>query len=146
MRRDPLKGPGLAAATGLAAVLVAACTGWPFSPGEGHATPGPVSVEVGTAEGADHRFVPALVSVPAGAEVRLVFHNRSTASHNLSFTGPLEPIRTRTIMEPGEQEVVEFVAPAPGSYPFVCTVHEGMSGELRVLAGGRDPEPRPQTG
>ena len=137
-----MRRPGLAAATGIAAILVAACAGGPIGPGAGRATPGPVTVEIETGEGADHRFVPALVSVSAGAEVRLVFQNRSTASHNLSFTGALERIRTRTIIEPGEQELVEFAAPAPGSYPFVCTIHEGMSGELRVVADRPDPEVR----
>ena len=37
-------------------------------------------------------------------------------------------------MDPGIEETVQFVAPAAGSYTFVCTVHLGMTGELRVIA------------
>jgi plastocyanin len=101
------------------------------------ATSGPVVLEIGTGTGMDHRFVPGMVEVPAGATVRLVFHNRSATSHNLSFTGPLEAVRTRTIMAPGDHDQVAFEAPVSGDYPFVCTVHEGMTGWLRVVAASR---------
>jgi len=80
----------------------------------------------------ERRFVPGSVAIPAGVVIRLVFRNASAESHNLSFTGALEPVRTRTIMDAGGREELTFIAPPPGAYPFVCTIHEGMTGELRV--------------
>jgi plastocyanin len=99
----------------------------------------PVTIVVKTGGGSERRFIPSVVTVRAGATVRVVFRNQSSESHNLSFTGALEPVRTQTIMDPGQEETLTFVAPAPGSYPFVCSVHLGMGGELRVTA--RDAAP-----
>jgi plastocyanin len=140
VRRDSLNGRAAATAA-LAAFLAAACSAVPGGSDQARAsgTAGPVTVRVATAGGDERRFVPAVVSVPAGAEVRLVFRNESSESHNLSFTGSLEPIRTETIMDPGQEQTLSFVAPAPGVQRFVCTVHVDMSGELRVTG----PSPRP---
>jgi len=33
---------------------------------------------------------------------------------------------------PGASETLQFTAPAPGDYPFVCTLHPGMDGVLTV--------------
>jgi plastocyanin len=121
----------------LAALLVAACA---VSVPSGDARPGSTAasstLEIRTGDGTDRRFVPAASTVSAGRAVRVVFHNRSSEAHNLSFTGALEHIRTRTIMEPGTSETLSFVAPGPGAYPFVCTVHVGMAGQLIVAAEG----------
>ena len=150
MRRDPLiTGPAHAAVlgrllagacAGLVGLLAGACAAVPpasmtLPPG----TPDIITVAIETAGGADQRFVPATITVPSGAEIRLVFRNQSMESHNLSFTGGLETVRTQTIMEPGQEEVLTFRPPGPGTYPFVCTVHVGMTGELRVLPSGRSP-------
>jgi plastocyanin len=134
VRRDSLTGHVVAAA--LAGVLVGACVAGPRGSdavATARATTR-VMVSVTTASGSEPRFVPAVLTVPAGADVQLVFRNGSTESHNLSFTAPLEPVRTETIMGPGEAQTLEFVAPGPGSVRFVCTVHVNMSGELRVTA------------
>jgi plastocyanin len=132
VRRDPLiAGPARAAV--LACLVASACVAGPVSsPVQPTGTSSPVTVTIATAGGGLHRFVPAMVTVPSGSEIRLVFRNESSESHNLSFTGSLEPIRTQTIMEPGKEEVLTFTPPGPGAYPFVCTVHVGMAGELRV--------------
>ncbi len=127
MRRDSLT------ALALAALVAGSCL--PGSVGAVPSGPGPtrpVLEEVSTGTGMDRRFVPGSVAVPAGAAIRLVFRNASAESHNLSFTGALEPVRTRTIMDAGELDEVSFSAPPPGTYGFVCTIHEGMTGELRV--------------
>ena len=140
MRRDPLTGTALRAAV-LAGLLIAGCGASPGASDRGSpaTTAGEVTVSVATAAGDDRRFLPAAIAVQAGARVRLVFRNESAESHNLSFTGALEPIRTATIMDPGQEEWLSFVAPDPGVYAFVCTVHLGMTGELRVSAAA----PRP---
>jgi plastocyanin len=125
----------------LLATLAGGCTGSTATPALADATDprARVTVDVETGTGQDRRFAPASVSVAARADVRLTLHNRSGETHNLSFTGRLEHVRTRTIIEPGDRDTVSFVAPDPGVYPFVCTVHEGMNGELRVEAVGPPP-------
>jgi plastocyanin len=144
VRRDPLTGTA-ARAAGLAGLLAAACAAGPARTGQGSpaATAGEITVAVATGAGTDRRFLPAAVAVPAGTRVRLVFRNDSSESHNLSFTGALETVRTPTIMDPGQEAWLAFVAPDPGVYPFVCTVHLGMAGELRVSAVGAAAAPRP---
>lgn len=107
------------------AVLVIAVTGCVLVRGEA------VTVEVSSAAGEELRFVPAQVAVSAGAKVALSFANGSAVAHNLVLLLPAER-GTRAIVEPGVTDAFEFVAPAAGSYRFVCTIHEGMEGTLEV--------------
>lgn len=93
-----------------------------------------VEITVGTDDGGEPVFVPTDVTVPAGATVRLTFVNESDSiPHNLTFsrTGPIDTA-TASIVQPGEQETIEFTAPEPGDYPFMCTLHPGMNGTLIV--------------
>ena len=41
---------------------------------------------------------------------------------------------TRTIVEAGGEDRVVFANPAPGMYPFACTIHDGMHGSLEIEA------------
>lgn len=93
-----------------------------------------VEVTVGTDDGAELLFVPDEVTVPAGTTVRLTFMNESTVPHNLTFEGPTDAA-TATIVDPGAEETIEFTAPDPGEYTFVCTLHPGMEGTLLVEEG-----------
>jgi plastocyanin len=93
-----------------------------------------VEITVATDTGSELRFDPVDVQVQAGAQVRLTFENRSTVPHNLTFADPIKAA-TATIVAAGTSETIEFVAPAPGSYQFHCTLHPGMSGTLTVVAG-----------
>ena len=95
-----------------------------------------VEITVGTDTGTANEFDPIEVSVPAGANVRLVFENRSdTVPHNLTFGDPIDAA-TATTVPPGESETIEFTAPTePGEYTFVCTLHPGMEGVLIVDEG-----------
>ena len=90
-----------------------------------------VEITVGTDEGAELVFDPTEVSVPAGATVRLTFVNQATVPHNLTFDEPIGAA-TATIVDPGAEETLEFTAPEPGEYTFVCTLHPGMEGTLVV--------------
>jgi glucose/arabinose dehydrogenase/plastocyanin len=90
-----------------------------------------VEITVGTDAGSELLFDPLEVSVPAGATVRLTFVNESTVPHNLTFGEPIN-VATATTVPPGEEETIEFVAPEPGEYEFVCTLHPGMEGTLTV--------------
>lgn len=93
-----------------------------------------VDITVGTDTGAELKFEPGEVSVPAGADVRLTFENRSTVPHNLTFQGPPN-VASATIVAAGASETLEFIAPEAGNYAFVCTLHPGMGGTLVVDAG-----------
>ena len=93
-----------------------------------------VEITVGTDDGSDLLFDPIEVSVPAGATVRLTFTNESTVPHNLTFGEPIN-VATATVVDPGEEETIEFTAPEAGEYTFVCTLHAGMEGTL-VVEGG----------
>jgi plastocyanin len=93
-----------------------------------------VEITVGTDTGAELKFDPAEVTVPAGADVRLTFENRASVPHNLTFQG-LPNVATATIVVAGASETLEFTPPDAGAYAFVCTLHPGMGGTLVVEAG-----------
>jgi plastocyanin len=91
-----------------------------------------VQVTIGTDTGAELMFEPTTATVPAGSTVELTFENRSTSTpHNLTFGEPIDEA-TATVVDPGASEVLEFEAPEPGDYQFVCTLHPGMEGTLTV--------------
>jgi azurin len=107
-------------------------------------------------------FKPDMLSVPAGAAVRLVFHHAGTIitqDHNwvLVFPGMVEAvdqagqkagaesgwvprgdprvIAATPLCGKGGTVMAEFVAPAPGEYPFFCSNPghaEDMRGVLHV--------------
>jgi plastocyanin len=94
--------------------------------------PGSIELTIRSDSGTRFRFSPDQVEVPAGAEVALTFENLSTVPHNLTFGPPIDAA-TSTIVEGGASETIEFNAPpAAGDYDFVCTIHVGMDGTLRV--------------
>jgi len=100
------------------------------SPG-GDATP----LTIGTRTGSELEFEPDELSVPAGSHVVVTFQNQASLPHNLTFDAPIG-VATAPVVEPGASETIEFDAPAPGDYEFVCTIHPGMAGILTVEVGG----------
>lgn len=82
--------------------------------------------------GGDFFFSPSTITARAGQRIRITFTNEGTKPHNLAI-GSIAQSRT---INPGQSDVFEFVAPAPGDYRFVCSVptHEqkGMVGLLKV--------------
>ena len=90
-----------------------------------------VDVLVATDEGTANQFVPAQAEAPTGAQVTLTFENVATVPHNLAFDEPINQA-TATLVQPDESETIQFTAPAPGDYQFVCTIHPGMEGTLTV--------------
>jgi plastocyanin len=105
------------------------------APSGSAAAGGVVEITVGTDDGTALLFDPDEVSVPAGATVRLTFVNESTVPHNLTFGDPIDAA-TATVVQPGAEETIEFTAPEPGEYTFVCTLHPGMEGTLAVEEAG----------
>jgi glucose/arabinose dehydrogenase/plastocyanin len=87
---------------------------------------------IGTDTGSALEFDPATVTAPAGSTVQVTFENRSKGvPHNLTFGEPINEA-TATIVDPGASEELEFTAPEPGDYTYVCTLHPGMEGTLTV--------------
>ena len=115
----------------VAVILVVGACGATNQPSSSQAL---VEITVGTDIGAELNFEPREVSVPAGADVRLSFENRSTVPHNLTFQRPPD-VATSTVVAAGASETLEFKAPDPGEYAFVCTLHPGMAGTLLVEGG-----------
>ena len=129
MRRHPLtvRRDHAARVVGLT-LLVAGCA---LGAQAGPSASSPAAVTVTTAPGESLAFVPSDVSVPARAAVRLTFHNASAVAHNLIFTTGIDAA-TDTIVEPGTSETLSIGPLADGTYRFVCTIHEEMTGELSV--------------
>jgi plastocyanin len=92
-------------------------------------------VTITTATGEKTAFDPAEIAVSAAVPIAITFRNRSSLAHNLVFTAGLTAA-TRTIVEPGTSDEILIAPLAPGSYPFVCTIHDGMSGKLVVRSTG----------
>ncbi len=134
MRRHPLSRPlpRLATVIGLAAALV----GCQATSATTSAPPDGVRIAVATAPGETLAFDPVQVEIGSVAPVTMTFRNRSSVAHNLTFTDGLS-VATRTIVEPGWDEVLHIIPPAAGTYPFVCTIHAGMTGKLVVTATTR---------
>ena len=73
-----------------------------------------------------------------GPELRQVYPKarcgKSKRGPKITFGEPINAA-TATTVPPGESETIEFTAPDPGEYPFVCTLHPGMEGTLVVEEG-----------
>jgi plastocyanin len=91
--------------------------------------PGSVEVMITTASGETTAFEPAVTAVHAGGPIAITFRNGSSWAHNLVFTSG-STAATRTIVQPGTSDRLFLPPSPPGSYPFVCTIHDGMAGTL----------------
>jgi len=89
-----------------------------------------VNVTIMSAQGETTAFEPAETAVAAAGAISVTFQNASSLPHNLTFLAITAA--TRTIVEPGTADVVLLPPLAPGAYPFVCTIHEGMAGILTI--------------
>ena len=99
--------------------LGALCVGPPVGAAPGH-TPGSVAVTM-----ADHGYAPGSVAVTAGDTV--VWTNGDEALHDVSGTAPG---MAAPLLRTGESWTYVFVD--PGTFPYICTIHEGMSGVVVV--------------
>jgi plastocyanin len=81
-----------------------------------------------------YRFTPATITVHPG-KVRITLkHNGTGAPHDWQLQG--FPTDYVPLTQPGQAKSIEFEAPAPGRYTFICTIHvkQGQTGTLVVLA------------
>jgi plastocyanin len=113
----------LPASLALAAALVlAGCGG-----GGGDAGAGAAPVTGVTEVGAeDNHFSPAAIQVPAGTTVTWEFNDRFVP-HDVTADGwrSGDPQRGGSYAHTFDQ---------PGTYPYRCTVHDGMTGRVVVTA------------
>lgn len=93
--------------------------------------PGSVDVTITTAAGETTAFEPAVTVVQTAGPIALTFRNGSGLPHNLVLTAG-STAATRTIVEPGSSDELLLPPLPPGTYPFVCTIHDGMAGTLVV--------------
>ena len=80
-----------------------------------------------------YRFNPSTITVHPG-KVRITLKHVGTgAPHDWSLQD--FPADFVPLVSAGQAKSVEFTAPAPGTYKFVCTIHvaQGQTGTLIVL-------------
>ena len=82
-------------------------------------------------EASGFAFAPDPLPIPARRPVSITFHNTTDAPHTLILLDPIG-VGTRDAVPAGGTVRVDFVAPGPGTYRFVCNVHDGMTGTLEV--------------
>jgi plastocyanin len=86
--------------------------------------------------GVDLRFTPSTIVVRPG-RVRILLVNTANKGagppHNLTFDG-LPGVDDVPDVQAGYAASVTFVAPGPGTYSFVCTIHanQGQTGKMIV--------------
>ena len=74
----------------------------------------------------DNRFEPAAATVPVGATVRWI--HRGVEPHDVVS----EDLKTIVSPELKTGQTFEATFTQPGTIPYVCTVHPGMTGTLTV--------------
>jgi plastocyanin len=81
-----------------------------------------------------YRFTPATITVhPGRVRITLKHVGASGAPHDWQLQG--FPADNVPLVQPGQTRSIEFTAPPPGRYQFVCTIHvaQGQTGTLVVL-------------
>jgi plastocyanin len=102
----------------LAAGLLAACSADSAS--------SPTGTTGATISEQNYAFIPAGANVMSGDSV--VFVNDDTVAHNVKINGG-----ELGVQKPGESKT--WIAPSDGSYPYSCTIHPSMTGQIIVGAG-----------
>lgn len=111
----------------LVALMVAGCTVTSELPSTSTSPPddsGSVVVEVG-----DNTFTPDAVEVAVGDKVVWDF-DAARRTHDVSFID--DPARASGILDDGTWST-SF--DGPGTYPYECTLHSGMDGQVVVTGG-----------
>jgi plastocyanin len=97
----------------------------------------PTQLSISTPADTPIAFDTDTLQVTAGADVVVTYTNDSSIPHNWHLfaggdaTAPTI-VKTPFGAGPGDVETVEFTAPDPGSYYYVCDFHPNMSGQLVV--------------
>lgn len=81
-----------------------------------------------------YRFNPSTITVHPGRVQLILKHTGTGAPHDWQLQG--FPSDYVPLTQAGQERSIEFTAPAPGRYQFVCTIHiaQGQTGTLVVLS------------
>jgi plastocyanin len=103
-------------------------------PHTGTATASPVNgvQQVTITAGDDYRFHPSTIVVHPGRIRIVLVHPGTGGPHDWSLTG--FPADFVPLTQAGQTSSASFMAPSPGKYRFVCTIHarQGQTGTLVV--------------
>ena len=130
---------------GAAAAIVVVCTvsvagcsnGQPAAnkaPHTGSVTASTVDgIQQVTVHATDFRFSPSTITVHPGKVTIILVNDGGGAPHDLQVVK--DPSDDVPLTQNGQTKQTTFIAPAPGRYQFVCTLHtkQGMIGTLVVL-------------
>ena len=111
----------LGACAAIAAVAVAVAPGGVAADPQAQAA-GAVKVSIG-----DNFFSPVKAKVLPGGKVK--WTNKGKATHNVTFGGS-----SSGNIRPGQSFVKRFNR--AGKFLYTCTIHPGMTGKVKVVAGG----------
>ena len=108
-----------------AAVVLAGCGG-----GDGGGAGAAAAPVTGVTEVAakDNRFTPAAIQVPAGTEVTWRFED-GFVPHDVKADG-------FSSGDPQRKGTFTHTFDRAGTYPYRCTIHDGMTGRVVVTAAG----------
>jgi plastocyanin len=124
MRRLPL----LTAALAMGAALVLAGCGGDEGGGSGAGADAALVTGVTQVTAKDNRFTPAAIQVQAGSTVTWGFKD-GLVPHDVVADG-------FTSGDPRRKGTFAHTFDRPGTYPYRCTVHDGMTGRVVVTAAG----------
>jgi plastocyanin len=113
-------------AAALAAGLLAGCAGGVEM--TANANNGPAPGEAVEIEAGDNFFEPEAVTLEAGEEVTIEITNSGRIPHDWTID---EPAVSTGVMQAGTVAHATFTVPDE-DVKFVCTLHRGMEGTLRV--------------
>ena len=121
------RSPGPKRKVAFAAALVASTVGLAACGSSHHATAGtPNSPDTIVIK--NFAFQPSTLTVSPGAKVTV--RNEDPATHTVTAGGSTKAFDTGDI---GQGATVTFTAPSsPGSYAYICRIHQFMHGELQV--------------
>lgn len=117
----------------LAVLVIAGCSNG-ASDGGSSSTPSDAGTSAGdvTIDEKDLAFSPANATVSTGDTV--TFTNSDSVPHNVEIDG-----EELGLQQPGES--VTWTAPEDGSYPYLCTIHPSMTGQITVGSNGASAPP-----
>lgn len=124
----------------LALILVAGCQSKSYvnrAPHTGASTAsiGTDGVQTVVVEtGDDYRFHPSDITVHPGKVKIVLRHTGTGAPHDWALKNFADAFSV-PLINGGQSKSVEFTAPSPGTYTFVCTIHiaQGQTGTFVVL-------------
>jgi plastocyanin len=80
------------------------------------------------------QFTPSEIVVTQGDSLFLVNADATGQDHNIVSSDPGTPFFSANIPLAGRGEVSGVPNLGPSTYPFFCTIHESMVGNITVLA------------